>query len=114
MSALLQPAEEIFVPMSTQDLDEVVAVERSIYTYPWTRLNFQDSLAAGYSAWTLRDGAGSLIAYSIVMLVLDEGHLLNLSVAAPFQRRGHGWRILEWASSRAREHGAWSARGRGR
>ncbi len=106
MSALLRGGDELWVPMGVQDLDEVVAIEQDVYPHPWTRGNFLDSLSARYSAWTLRDGANELIAYGIFMMALDEVHLLNLSVARDFQRRGYGWQMLEWSAQRAREYGA--------
>ena len=106
MSAVVRPAEEQFAPMRVEDLDEVMAVEADLYPFPWTRGNFRDSLAAGYCGWILRDGAGELIAYAVVMIALDEAHLLNLSVARSYQRRGHGWRMLDWMASIARDHGA--------
>ncbi|MCS7100374.1 MAG: ribosomal protein S18-alanine N-acetyltransferase [Burkholderiaceae bacterium] len=106
MAAVLRPQEERFEPMRAQDLDEVIAVERDIYPFPWTRGNFQDALAAGYSAWLLRAPHANLIAYAIVMLALDEAHLLNLSVARRYQRRGYGWRMLDWMAACARDYGA--------
>lgn len=108
MSALLRPAAERHAPMTTADLDDVAAAEELIYPFPWTRGNFADSLAAGYSAWVLRDPAGRLQAYAIMMLAVDEAHLLNLSVAREAQRRGLGWRTLEWIAEVARGHGAQS------
>ena len=107
MSALaLSPVEERFEPMTAEHLDEVTAVEREIYPFPWTRGNFRDSLLAGNSAWLLRGADHALIAYAILMLAVDEAHLLNLSVAAPYQGRGHGWRTLDWTAALARERGA--------
>lgn len=106
MSAVVRPAEDRFEPMSADDLDEVMAVEIDLYPFPWTRGNFRDSLSAGYSAWTLRGASGDLIAYAVVMIALDEAHLLNLSVARPYQRRGNGWRTLDWVAAVARDHGA--------
>lgn len=97
---------EGFAPLGPLDLDEVMAIERAVYPFPWTRGNFDDALRAGYCAWTLRDAAGALVAYAVVMIVLDEAHLLNLSVAAGRQRAGNGWRMLDWIAQRAREHGA--------
>jgi [ribosomal protein S18]-alanine N-acetyltransferase len=54
----------------------------------------------------LRTGSGQLIGYAVVMIALDEAHLLNLSVAREFQRCGHGWRMLDSMASIARDHGA--------
>jgi [ribosomal protein S18]-alanine N-acetyltransferase len=106
MSALPKPDVERYVPMSEADLAEVVAIEREIYPFPWTRGNFLDSIRAGYSVWVLRDEKAALIAYSVMTLVIDEAHLLNLSVARRLQRSGLGWRTLEWMAEVARGHGA--------
>lgn len=95
-----------FVPMSEHDLDRIAAIELDLYPFPWTRGNFADSLQAGYSTWTLRGPQDELLAYAVLMLALDEAHLLNLSVARPCQRHGLGWRMLDWMSARARENGA--------
>lgn len=104
MSAVLRPGPEL-APMSEADLDEVVAIESAIYTHPWTRGNFLDSLRAGYECRTWRiDGA--LAGYFIVTAAAGEAHLLNLSVAAAHQRRGHGTALLAEALATARRLGA--------
>jgi ribosomal-protein-alanine acetyltransferase len=106
MSAQLRPAEARFEPMTGAHLDAVLPIEDDVYPFPWTRGNFQDSLRAGYSAWLLRDGDGTLVAYSIVMQAFDEAHLLNLSVARRAQQRGFGWCMLDWCAQQARDRGA--------
>ena len=105
MSALPRPEDDRYAPMSEKDLDEVAAVEQQVYPFPWTRGNFSDALQAGYSAWVLRNAAGNVIAYSVMMIVLDEAHLLNLSVARDAQRTGLGWRTLDWMADVARGYG---------
>jgi len=106
MSALAKAPEEIFMPISPFHMDEVMRIENDVYPYPWTRGNFEDSLRAGNIAWALLDDRGHVIAYAVAMLAVDEAHLLNLSVAAPFQRRGFGWKMLEWMAQRTRDFGA--------
>jgi ribosomal-protein-alanine N-acetyltransferase len=91
--------------MAEADLSEVVAIETDIYPFPWTRGNFLDSIRAGYSVWVLRDAGSAVVAYSVMTLMLDEAHLLNLSVARSHQRNGLGWRTLEWMAEIARGHG---------
>jgi ribosomal-protein-alanine N-acetyltransferase len=99
------PAEAI-APMQLNDLPEVLAVEQAAYEFPWTHGNFVDSLRAGHSAWSMRDSGGGLMAYAVMMVALDEAHLLNLTVAPPCQRFGFGWRLLEAMAETARGHGA--------
>lgn len=104
MSAVLAPRFEM-LPMNARDLDEIVAIEDTVYQYPWTRGNFSDSLVAGYSAWVCRVG-GELIGYAVVMMAVDEAHLLNISVDKRRQGMGFGGRLLRHAMSVARTLGA--------
>jgi ribosomal-protein-alanine N-acetyltransferase len=83
-----------FRPMQLNDLDAIMAIEPYIYPYPWTRGNFSDSLNSGYSAWVLLRNE-VIIGYALVMMVLDEAHLLNLSVAKAYQKQGLGRILLE-------------------
>jgi [ribosomal protein S18]-alanine N-acetyltransferase len=91
MSALPH-SQPSFRPMTEQDLSAVMRIEPTIYSHPWTLGNFRDSLNAGHSAWVM-ELAGELVGYALVMMVLDEAHLLNISVAKPFQGQGLG-RVL--------------------
>ena len=61
---------------------------------PWTRGNFDDSMQAGYSCWVI-DCGGVVVGYGVLMIGVREAHLLNLSVAAEWQRRGLGRSLLE-------------------
>ncbi|MFM2435542.1 MAG: hypothetical protein RL063_1523 [Pseudomonadota bacterium] len=81
-------------PMRMEDLDTVMAIEPHIYSHPWTRGNFSDSLNAGHSAWVLAQD-NKIIGYALLMLVLDEAHLLNLSIAKTYQKQGLGRFLLE-------------------
>ena len=94
-----------FVPMGEADVDAVLAVERSIYPFPWTRGNFRDSLAAGYSSWVCRQG-GDLIGYGVMMVVIEDAHLLNISVRPERQGCGLGSELMGHLFHVARRHGA--------
>jgi ribosomal-protein-alanine N-acetyltransferase len=91
--------------MRPADLDEVMAIESAIYSHPWTRGNFIDSLRAAYDCRTWRL-EGELLGYFILMAAAGEAHLLNLSVAARHQRSGHGRALLREAVALARRRGA--------
>jgi len=103
MSALLKPAGSIR-PMTTHDLDSVLEVERRSYSFPWSRGNFIDSLAAGYDCQLLEQcTSGSVVGYLVAMAGVGEMHLLNLTVAPAWQGQGHGQRLIEWLLRRCRE-----------
>jgi len=92
VSAVLKDAPQLAV-MRDADLTEVLVVENAIYSHPWTRGNFADSLRAGYLCRTWRSGE-ELLGYFVLLVAAGEGHLLNLSVATARQRQGHGSRLL--------------------
>ena len=91
--------------MAEADLDSVLAIENAIYTHPWTRGNFADSLRSGYRCCTWRADT-ELLGYFVLMVAAGEAHLLNLSIAPGAQRRGHGAALLGEAMRKARELGA--------
>ena len=104
MSAVLKDVPELQA-MRHEDLSEVLAIENGIYTHPWTLGNFADSIRAGYDCCTWQVN-GDLVGYFILMAAAGEAHLLNLSIAGHYQRRGHGSALLREATGLARRRGA--------
>lgn len=92
-------------PMAERDLESIVAIEERVHAHPWTRGNFVDSLTAGYHCWVI-EAHGLIVGYGIVMIGAGEAHLLNLSVAAPWQRRGVGSELTRFFVKLARDYGA--------
>lgn len=94
-----------FRPMQMEDVDAVMVIEPSIYSHPWTRGNFVDSLSSGYSAWVLLERQ-RIVGYALMMMVLDEAHLLNISVAKSHQKQGLGRSLLNHMIEISRRHKA--------
>ena len=93
-------------PMVVADIDEVHALERSVFPHPWSRANFVDSLASGYDAWVLREpDEGQLAGYFLVMYAVDEAHLLDVAVSGERQGSGLGRYLLDRIVARARAMG---------
>jgi ribosomal-protein-alanine N-acetyltransferase len=98
--------ERTLQAMTTVQLDAVMAIEVAAYSFPWSRGNFIDSLAAGHPAWLLKGRGDELLGYFVAMLGVDEVHLLNITVTPTAQGRGHARVLLDALLSVAREHGA--------
>lgn len=94
-----------FRRMTPEDLDAVEAIEQAVYTHPWSRGNFADSLAAGYHCRVMTR-AGDIVGYAVIMMAADEAHLLNLSIAAAVQRQGLGGTLLDYMRKLAKDHAA--------
>ena len=98
-------SELSFLPMTTADLDAVLAIESVSHIHPWTQGNFSDSLAAGHWAYCVRPQLedavrGSYLdpeilwAYCILFPAVDELHLLNITVSPKLRRLGIGAKMM--------------------
>lgn len=105
MLSAAQSQQLSYRPMQMADLDAVMQIEPTIFPFPWSIGNFRDSLNTGYSCWVL-EKQQQMIGYVVLMLVLDEAHLLNISIAKPAQGKGYGRELLKFIMQKAREHGA--------
>ena len=70
----------LIATMRAQDVEEVLAIENQAYPFPWTRGNFLDSLNSRYDAWIVREADSQIAGYFLAMPVVDEMHLLNITV----------------------------------
>ncbi len=91
-------------PMTASDLDAIMAIERVNFPFPWTEGNFKDSMNSGYMCLVMEQGK-QLMGYAILMMVLDEAHLLNISVAQSHQGQGWGRYLLVQMMEMGREKG---------
>ncbi len=86
--------------MTPEDVEAVLAIEKIVQAYPWTRGNFSDALSSGYRC-AVDEVQGEIVSYAVLMPVLEEAELLTIGVAATRQRRGLGRTMLaalmQWA-----------------
>jgi len=94
-------AQASYRPMRPGDLAAVADLEKSLYAFPWSLGNFRDSVEAGYDCWVACDGE-RVIGYAILMVALDEAHLLNFAVGSGWQNRGIGRDFLAFILDVAR------------
>lgn len=92
-----------FRRMTEADLDAVLKIEFAAYTHPWTRGIFLDGLKS-YEIWLMFDGQQQ-VGHGVLNVIIDEAHLLNITVKPENQGRGLGLKLLEWLMSRAYELG---------
>ena len=104
MNAQLKPANLSFREMQTSDLDAVMQIETVNFPFPWTAGNFKDSITSGHDCVLLQLD-DSIIGYAILMMVLDEAHLLNISVAPSHKGQGLGRHLLDHMMQIGREKG---------
>jgi ribosomal-protein-alanine N-acetyltransferase len=86
-------APVIWRPLRHADVPHIAVLEAQIHAAPWTAGNFDDALAAGYSA-RVGERDGRIVAYGVLMLGPGEAQLLNLSVVPDARRQGLGSELL--------------------
>lgn len=83
--------------MRLQDLGQVILIEHEIFIFPWTLGNFRDSIEAGYACRVLaQKDNDTLMGYGVLMMGVDEAHLLTLGVGSVWQKQGCGAHLLEY------------------
>ena len=95
MSAVLEglESEKKFRLMVEEDLDTIIAIEESVYPFPWTRGIFFDCLNIGYLCWLLEVDE-KIVAYAVMSVAVGEAHLLTIVVSKENQGKGYGKLML--------------------
>lgn len=108
MNAILkpiQPPEVQFQAFTADWLDRILQIENAVYPHPWSRANFEDSIKTGYQMQVLTV-SGEILGYFIAMKGFEEVHVLNITVAASFQRQGWARAMLDALAVWSRGQGA--------
>jgi ribosomal-protein-alanine N-acetyltransferase len=93
--------------MEMKDIPEVVEIDRSSFTLPWTERAYRYEVGENKAArcWvTTVDG--HVTAMLVLWIILDEVHIATIATHPHFRRRGLGSRMLTRALVSAREEGA--------
>ena len=98
------------VPLTEAMLDTIVLIENVAFSHPWSRGNFADALRSGYHMQVLMQG-DNVLGYFIAMQILDEVHLLNITVSPIHQGQGYGRELLNilthWSRHTAKAQWLW-------
>lgn len=74
--------------MTDDDIGEVLRIEFLSSPSPWRREAFYGELCNPHSIVWVAEQDGSIVGYICGSLVIDEGHILNVSVDPFYRRRG--------------------------
>ena len=91
-------------PMVDSDLSKVVRLETSIFSDPWSRQSFAESLAEDQVGSWVVETQGTIIGYTVTLWVEDEIHILNLAVDDNYRHQGIGTQLLSTLEKFAKKH----------
>jgi len=92
--------------MRRSDLVRVEALERVIYSQPWSEGIFRDELSQPGRVYLVAELDGDLLGYGGLMLVEGDAHVTTLAVAPGSRQRGLGSLLLLRLVERALAAGA--------
>ena len=91
--------------MLVEDLDQVMKIERELFSPPWTREGFFTYLTHKDAMFLVVEEKGEILAYCGLLLVLDEGDITNVAVRPDRQREGIGHFLMDSLIRLAEEQG---------
>lgn len=102
-------ASVVFEPMLPADVPEVLSIERTASSSPWTAGLFLHELKVPFSRMRVAraaDGSRVIAGYVCWWAVSDEVHILNLAVHPERRRTGVGRALVQLVVDDARRQGA--------
>ena len=86
--------------MIPSDLDCVMAIEKDVFDYPWSREEFRIALRQGNCASMVAERNGEVVGYMVYELYRDRIELINFAVRPRSQRLGVGAALIERLKSK--------------
>lgn len=94
-----------FTEATPSDLDAIVRLDSSAFEFPWSREDFEGSLAVGHSFLLLKEDE-RLLGAAVYMQIFDESELLTIAVDPVYQGQGYGKLLLNELLARLARNGA--------
>lgn len=91
--------------MELDDLDEVMAIEKSLFSVPWTETGFFSFLLRDDTLFLVAEEEKNIVGYCGVVMVLDEGDITNVGVLETCQGRGIGRQLVQALIAKTGEKG---------
>jgi ribosomal-protein-alanine N-acetyltransferase len=83
-----------FRSMTLADVDEVMAIERASFSYPWSLRFFLQEFQVVCARSVLAEIDGEIVGYILFWLLPDVVDVHNLAVRGEYRRRGIGRLLL--------------------
>ncbi|MDO5403383.1 MAG: ribosomal protein S18-alanine N-acetyltransferase [Eubacteriales bacterium] len=90
-------------PMKREDTPKVAAIEKNIFSIPWSEKSFTDACTTLENIYLVAEADGIIAGYCGLWTVLGEGNITNMAVAEEFRRCGVGILLMEAMEKAGRE-----------
>jgi [ribosomal protein S18]-alanine N-acetyltransferase len=97
--------------MTVEDIPQVVEIDKSSFTLPWTERSFRYEVTENTASrcWVVEAENREVAAILVLWIILDEAHIATIATHPRYRRRGYAKDMLIEALRSARAEGAVSA-----
>ena len=88
--------------MTAADIENVIAIERASFRFPWSTRFFLDELKVDCARSILAEVEGRIVGYVLFWFLPEEVDIHNIAVHPDFRRQGIGRLLLEQVVDLAR------------
>ena len=99
----------IILPMFLEDIEAVLEIERSAFSFPWPQDSFYQEIVNNDYAYyfTIRlKGENKIVGYGGIWVLFDEAHITTLAVYSSYRQVGAGSLLLSHLLQEALSRGA--------
>ena len=85
------------VPMNADHLEELERLEKICFSRPWSRKMLAEELENQCAAFLVAEdpASGAVLGYAGVLVMADEGYIINVAVFPEYRRQGIAAQIIK-------------------
>ncbi|MDC2867825.1 ribosomal protein S18-alanine N-acetyltransferase [Bacillus sp. BP-3] len=96
-----------FRNMKEEDIPQIVLIEESSFTTPWTAEAFEREINMNeYAHYAVLETEEGIIGYCGLWIILDESHITNIAILPKYRGLKLGVALLQEVMNKARAFGA--------
>lgn len=91
--------------MKQEDIDNVCDIEKSIFSMPWKKKDFLDSIQKETNLYLVAEVKGNIVGYCGLWGIVGEGQINNVAIRKEYRGHGIAYEMLKQLLEKAREMG---------
>lgn len=85
----------VIVNAKKEDLDEIMAIERAVFSAPWNESGMLFEIESEDALFSLAKDKGEILGFSILHMFEDEGEIFNVAVKEEYRNRKIGTALMK-------------------
>ncbi|WP_193726010.1 ribosomal protein S18-alanine N-acetyltransferase [Anaerosacchariphilus polymeriproducens] len=92
-------------PMQEEDLEQVADIERKIFSLPWSKNAFYESMIRKDTIYLVAKEGQNVVGYSGIYGSFEDGEITNVAVEPAYRRQKVGKQLIEKLQEEAKKLG---------